>query len=132
MQSRTLPSPDNLRRWNKASGIQCGLCGRPNVTLNHILASCAWVRDREDCMSREDRFTWRHNCLIREVVKGIEDFLLEINASAPSGPVPSRKESSNLSNLRLATVVSSCSRLTRICMYDWVIKSVRNYIFWKG
>ena len=37
-QLNTLPSPDNLRRWNRYKDGACGLCGTKGVTLAHILA----------------------------------------------------------------------------------------------
>ena len=43
-------------------------------------------------MSREDRFTWRHDCLLREIAKEIAEFLLQVNASVPSGPCRHEKK----------------------------------------
>ena len=40
-----LPSPDNLRRWNAPGVHRCGLCGKVNATLAHVLCGCLWVRD---------------------------------------------------------------------------------------
>ena len=75
----TLPSPDNLRRWGFKADLTCGLCGNPNVTLNHILAGCAWVRCVENNMPREDRFTWRHNCLLLEIATALATYITEVN-----------------------------------------------------
>ena len=43
LRANTLPSPDNLRRWNIKGKHVCGLCAKENVTINHILAGCPWV-----------------------------------------------------------------------------------------
>ena len=32
LRANTLPSPDNLRRWNVKGTHQCGLCEQVNVT----------------------------------------------------------------------------------------------------
>jgi len=60
-QTQTLPTPDNLRRWKAKRDAVCGLCGEKEVTLSHILAGCKFVRETENKLSREDRYTWRHN-----------------------------------------------------------------------
>ena len=63
--SNTLPSPDNMRRWQISGQHYCGLCGKDFVTLAHILAGCGWVRLEENNLHREDRYTWRHNCILQ-------------------------------------------------------------------
>ena len=78
---KTLPSPDNLRRWNQAKGILCGLCGKPDVTLKHILAGCSWVFSVENKKPHEDRYLWRHNCCLRVVAVAIMSRLRDVNAS---------------------------------------------------
>ncbi len=57
-----LPSPANLVRWkvSEESKCQCGQYG----TLRHILTACA--------MSQKDRYTWRHNQLLRVIVEAID------------------------------------------------------------
>jgi len=74
-QSNTLPSPDNLRRWNLKKNVPCGLCGFKEATLSHILAGCHWVRNSENKLDREDRYTWRHNNLISHFAKVLRDHL---------------------------------------------------------
>ena len=74
-QSNTLPSPDNLRRWNLKRNVPCGLCGFKEATLSHILAGCHWVRNSENKLNREDRYTWRHNNLIAHFAKVLRDHL---------------------------------------------------------
>lgn len=78
MQTNTLPTPDNLRRWTLKQNVECGLCGQKEVTLSHILAGCKWVREAENKLPREDRYTWRHNnilFLLASVIKDQVDFV---------------------------------------------------------
>ena len=82
-QLQTLPTPDNLRRWHRAQGVLCGLCGRREVTLKHILAGCSWVFSTENALPREDRYTWRHNCCLRRVAEAILAKLQSINSKPP-------------------------------------------------
>ena len=95
----TLPTPDNLRRWKQAKGIQCGLCGHPDCTLKHILAGCKWVFNVESKLPREDRFTWRHNCLLLELALAIMSKLQEINAK----PVVSTKPTNTQAFVKAGT-----------------------------
>ena len=67
LRANTLPSPDNLRRWKMKGTHVCGLCAYENVTINHILNGCPWVREQNK-MKRLDRFTWRHNGVLRVLV----------------------------------------------------------------
>lgn len=57
-QLRTLPTPDNLRRWNKSSHSRCELCYTTNCTLLHILNCCSFSL-------HHNRYTWRHNGILR-------------------------------------------------------------------
>ena len=81
---QTLNTPDNLRRWNAATDLPCTLCGYKNVTLKHILAGCPWVFNVENKLPREDRYTWRHNCLLLRLARSIVDKLIEVN-NKPEG-----------------------------------------------
>ena len=62
--ANAVPSPDNLKRWNPSKSYCCGLCGTENATQSHILAGCNWVRMVENKSKFEDRYTWRHNCVL--------------------------------------------------------------------
>ena len=79
--ANTLPSPHNLRRWGIDRNAVCGLCGHIRVTLNHILAGCPYVRNVENKMNREDRVTWRHNCVLLEVARQVSEFVYFENSS---------------------------------------------------
>ena len=75
-----LPSPDNLCRWNAAGIHRCGLCGKVNATLAHILCGCPWVKEVEQKSGREDRYTWRHNCILTILAEAIKYKLKQINS----------------------------------------------------
>ena len=62
-----------------AKGILCGLCGKPDVTTKHCLAGCSWVRSVENRRASEDRYTWRHNCILLCVAQAIIKKLVFIN-----------------------------------------------------
>ena len=68
-QLNTLPTPNNLRLWGSAKKLSCGHCGKSNsVTFGHIMGGCAWVLNVENktpVPSNEDRYTWRHNNVLR-------------------------------------------------------------------
>ena len=74
-QTNTLPTPDNLRRWGLKRNVACGLCGKKEVTLSHVLGGCDWVRQTEHNLDREDRYTWRHNNILHMLSLAIEEQL---------------------------------------------------------
>ena len=78
--ANTLPSPDNLKRWNPSKSYCCGLCGAPNATQAHILAGCNWVRMVENKSKFEDRYTWRHNCVLVNLIEALVSQLKVANA----------------------------------------------------
>jgi len=85
-QLNTLPTPDNLRRWNLSKDSVCGLCAEKLVALSHVLAGCPWVRTVENKLQREDRFTWRHNnvlYLLASVIQGHLDYANKRKVVAP-------------------------------------------------
>ena len=83
-----LPSPDNLRRWNAPGIHRCGLCGKVNATLAHLLCGCPWVREVENKSDREDRYTWRHNCILAILAEAIKHKLKQINGSPLANTTP--------------------------------------------
>ena len=98
---QTMATPDNLKRWNIIKDAPCGLCTKVNVGLSHILAGCPWVLKVENKLPREDRNTWRHNCVLLELAGAIRRKISEVNASqkvvtrppirfVPAGKVPPR------------------------------------------
>ena len=79
-QANTLPTPDNLRRWKLSRNAACGICGQTAATLSHILAGCTWVREAENKLPREDRYTWRHNNILSLLAKVIKEQIVVVNA----------------------------------------------------
>jgi hypothetical protein len=77
--TNTLPSPDNLRRWNQSKDACCGLCGAKYATLAHILAGCSWVHCVELKMPKSSRFKWRHDCVLATVAKALRDRVQSAN-----------------------------------------------------
>mmetsp|Transcript_15472 Transcript_15472/g.19388 ORF Transcript_15472/g.19388 Transcript_15472/m.19388 type:complete len:439 (+) Transcript_15472:120-1436(+) len=81
----TLPTPYNLSLWGKQSEAVCGLCGKMGVAIGHILGGCSWVRQVENgkyCCGAgaEDRYTWRHNNVLRVISTALIKKLSERNA----------------------------------------------------
>jgi hypothetical protein len=79
-QSNTLPTPDNLRRWNQTRDLCCGLCASPGATLSHILCGCPWVHAYEMKLPRESRFKWRHDCVLNVLLDAIRAKTTRVNA----------------------------------------------------
>ena len=57
----TLPTPANLKIWNKQALGQCALCGYNNCTMMHIFNCCQYSL-------RSGRYNWRHDTVLREIV----------------------------------------------------------------
>jgi hypothetical protein len=81
-QSRSLPTPDNLRRWHKApaDGLPCKLlgangqpCGKPYPTLEHILAGC-------EAALHQGRVTWRHDSVLLALKQHLVPHIHGINS----------------------------------------------------
>jgi hypothetical protein len=77
--ANTLPSPDNLRRWNQSKDACCGLCGAKHATLNHILAGCSWVNSFELKLPKSSRFKWRHDCVLAVIAKALREKVKSAN-----------------------------------------------------
>ena len=84
MLLQTLPSPDNLKRWNPSTSYCCGLCGTEIATQSHILAGCNWVRMGENKSKFEDRYTWRHNCVLLVLLETLVSQLKDANSRPTS------------------------------------------------
>ena len=63
--------------------LRCALwlCTRPNFTLAHILTGCPWVLTVENKLAREDRNTWRHNCVLLSLATRILQKVKVVNSS---------------------------------------------------
>ena len=64
-----LPTPANLSRWKISEDDKCK-CGK-NGTLRHILSACP--------LGLKERYTWRHNQVLRVFLKYLEEHVKEIN-----------------------------------------------------
>ncbi|CAN0028026.1 unnamed protein product [Heterosigma akashiwo] len=89
----TLPTPEMLVRWGKQGddpSVNCTLCGAPAVRLSHILAGCPYVLKVENAAFKagghEDRYTNRHNNVLRVLANAIFSKLLE-STTDPSPPL---------------------------------------------
>jgi len=54
------------------------VCGRQGVTLSHILGGCHWVREVENKLHREDRYTWRHNNVLLLIATAIKEHIIDL------------------------------------------------------
>ena len=70
-----LPTPANLVRWKISEDDKCK-CGKKG-TLRHILSACP--------MGLNERYTWRHNQVLRVFSKYLEEQMKDIN----EGKIPS-------------------------------------------
>jgi hypothetical protein len=52
--------------------------------MTHILTNCKWVFEEESKLGRENRFTWRHNCVLRTLAEAIRMKLEHVNLLPPS------------------------------------------------
>lgn len=69
--SRSLPCPNNLRRWGLRSQGNCQLCSSRCATSAHILSNCYIALT-------QGRYTWRHD----NVLIGIHKHLVGLVAKA--------------------------------------------------
>ena len=82
--TNTLPSQDNLKRWNITNVDQnCVLCGKVNPTLRHVLTGCP-------VSLTQGRFTWRHDSVLKRIVIFLESALsILLIANGSPSPAPS-------------------------------------------
>ena len=48
------------------------------------MAGCPWVLNWENKLPREDRFTWRHNCVLSVIMSHLAKFLSQLSKLPPS------------------------------------------------
>ena len=77
----TLPSPDNLMRWNRNREFCCGLCGTKKATTLHILCGCPWVNCFENKLPSGGRYTFRHNQVLRVLARELGKLLEVVNSN---------------------------------------------------
>ena len=71
----TLPTPANLKTWNKQPLGVCALCGYNNCTMMHIFNCCQFSL-------RTGRYNWRHDTVLREILHQVIPAI--IRARAPT------------------------------------------------
>ena len=116
LHTNSLPSPDNLHRWYPNRNFKCGLCGNLNVTIGHILAGCPFVRARAN-QKQEDRYTWRHNCLLACFASALDLCLQQLPK------VPAKKSNPQISFVSEGAPVRHASKRPRFSFIglatDW-------------
>jgi hypothetical protein len=79
VQLRTLPTPNNLKRWNRKTTGKCALCHASNITLHHILNYCSFSL-------KHKRYTWRHDGILRSFTALLSNNINKLyNPDAPQG-----------------------------------------------
>nr|XP_054769560.1 uncharacterized protein LOC129277399 [Lytechinus pictus] len=71
----TLPSPANLKIWNKQALGVCALCGYNNCTMIHIFNCCQYSL-------RTGRYNWRHDTVLREILHQVTPAILRARTPA--------------------------------------------------
>ena len=73
----TLPTPDNLARWNQgnACGGKCPLGCAKTGSLMHILCNCERAHKEEP----QNRIAWRHDSILLAIYHATMDRIKEIN-----------------------------------------------------
>ena len=64
----TLPSPDNLKRWNFVTESMCLLCNKDVCTVSHVLSRC-------HTGLRQGRYTYGHDLILYDLANIITTFL---------------------------------------------------------
>jgi hypothetical protein len=64
----TKGTPNNLALWGLIEKAECKLCHQDSCGLRHILSGCVFALT-------QGRYDFRHNCVLRKIAHGIQDFL---------------------------------------------------------
>jgi hypothetical protein len=142
-QCNTLPTPDNLRRWNTSLNACCGLCGWEGANLMHILCGCRWVNQVEWFLPRSSRFKWRHDCVLEVIVTRLRELVTIVNASKPqiakqapqaidfvkAGARPRRKRSESLESKEHKGLLGLARDWEVFCDLPWERKSGSAFVF---
>ena len=111
----TLPTPDNLQRWNKRSDAECVLCNRRNCTLLHILTGCYKSL-------QEGRYTWRHDSILSVISKYLRSVIVYKNESVPV--LVERPQTSHINFVKRGEKPSSASKVKHGLLdfaADWIL-----------
>ena len=74
-------TPNLLKLWGLKSTSNCPLCGASVCSLHHILSNCTVAL-------RDERYTWRHNSVLFEIQKVIQNHINNQNASPMNERLP--------------------------------------------
>ena len=85
--SNALPSPNNLRRWGFKSHGRCPLCNNRCATSAHILSNCYIALI-------QDRYTWRHDNVLKSIHKHIVGIVRKANRD--NGTTRAKKKSKSV------------------------------------
>ena len=111
--TNTLPSQDNLKRWNITNVDQnCVLCGKVNPTLRHVLTGCP-------VSLTQGRFTWRHDSVLKRIVIFLEELIIKANKRKENLPPPSQTFLKTGENKPLERISKETGELS--LANDWVI-----------
>ena len=77
----TLPTPDNLRRWNQSNACEgrCPLGCFKSGTLMHILCNCEKAHEEKP----QNRIAWRHDSILFAIYHAVMDRIDEANEASP-------------------------------------------------
>ena len=85
----------NLPFWSiylsgSAKHLSCGLCGKSDsVTFGHSMGGCPWVLNVENKTTpSEDRYTWRHNNVLRVLCNAIVRKVQQRNRDSQKDTAP--------------------------------------------
>ena len=73
----TMSCPKNQVCWKESPDASCQLCSRSPHTIPHILSNCPFSLDT-------GRYTFRHDCVVKILVKAISDQLHKKNMEKPT------------------------------------------------
>ena len=71
-----LPSPSNLKCWCISTESSCFLCGKDVCTTAHVLGACK-------TSLTPDRFTFRHNSVLKHLSEILTSFINDLPSSSP-------------------------------------------------
>ena len=114
-----LNTPNNLRRWKVKGDHKCDLCNKRNVSLGHILGGCPWVLKVESTFPRENRYLWRHNCVLLILARAIQDKINKVNSS-PLQP--------SLPPISFVKAGEKTTRAPRVPSVDGILASARDWV----
>ena len=115
--SNALPSPNNLRRWGFKSHGRCPLCNNRCATGAHILSNCYIALI-------QDRYTWRHDNVLKSIHKHIMGIVRKANRQNGTPRAKKTKTVQNFvkqgANPKLRKKNNQSSNLFHILVYQLI------------